>query len=151
MFTDLSTENFLNLATPTPTIFFFFFFFADTKSWGCGLYTGVYGNQMTHRFRRSVGIVYTRYLWIVWTHEAQPSGFRTKFRGTACTQFLPTYEINLCVICFIEWAQKFGKKINSVFFQFYRMHGKIMRPVITGRMVMKKIMRPVITGRMIFF
>ena len=93
---------------------------------------------MTHRFRRSVGIVYTRYLWIVWTHEAQPSGFRTKFRGTACTQFLPTYEINLCVICFIEWAQKFGKKINSVFFQFYRMHGKIMRPVITGRMVMKK-------------
>ena len=31
------------------------------------------------------------------------------------------------------------------------MHGKIMRPVITGRMVMKKIMHPVITGRMIFF
>ena len=31
------------------------------------------------------------------------------------------------------------------------MHGKIMRPVITRRMVMKKIMRPVITGRMIFF
>ena len=29
------------------------------------------------------------------------------------------------------------------------MHGKIMRPVITGRTVMKKITRPVITGRMI--
>ena len=42
MFTDLSTENFLNLATPTPTIFFFFFFFLPTPKVGGAVYTPVF-------------------------------------------------------------------------------------------------------------
>ena len=35
---------------------------------------------------------------------------RAKFRGTACTKFLPTHEMKLCIICFIEWAPKSVKR-----------------------------------------
>ena len=62
---------------------------------------------------------------------------------------LLTHEINLCIICFIEWAPKSNKKGKNLCQPHlpdawknhasgnYRMHGydKIMHPVITGCMV----------------
>ena len=50
----------------------------------------------------------------------------------------PTHELNLCIICFYKMGpQKLSKIQTFVILQIYRMHGKIMRPVIffTGRMI----------------
>ena len=84
---------------------------------------------------------------------------RAKFRGTACTQFLPTHKINLCIICFIEWAPKSVKKgkisINIILPDAWKnyasgnywTHGYEKKNRASGNYRMhgyeKKIMRPV--------